>query len=47
MGNKHQIWGEVKNSVVKTYFETVLNGKRGEDIAGFSFDSRLNAFRML
>lgn len=47
VGNKHQIWGEVEDSVVKTYFETVLNGKRGEDIAGFTFDSRLNAFRII
>lgn len=45
--NKHQLWGEVKNSTVTTYFKSVLNGKRGEDIQGFSFDSRLNAFRIL
>jgi esterase/lipase superfamily enzyme len=47
VGNKHQLWGEVKNSTVKTYFDAVLNGKRGEDIVGFSYDSRLNAFRLL
>jgi Alpha/beta hydrolase of unknown function (DUF900) len=46
VGNKHQLWGEVKNSVVKDFFEAVLNGKRGEDVAGFDFDSRLNAFRI-
>ncbi len=47
VGNKHQLWGDVNNAVVNTYFNNVFNGKRGEDITGFSYDSRLNAFRII
>ena len=46
VGNKHQLWGEVKNEVVKNFFDAVLNGKRGDDVSGFTYDSRLNAFRI-
>ncbi len=47
VGSKHQLWGEVKNPVVTAYFQAVLNGGRGEDIVGFDFSDRLNAFRIL
>ncbi len=46
VGNKHQLWGEVKNANVTTFFTTVLNGKRAEEIQGFSYDERLNAYRI-
>ena len=46
VGNKHQLWGEVKNEVVKNFFDALLNGRRGDDVSGFTYDSRLNVFRI-
>lgn len=46
VGKKHQLWGEVKNADVTRFFNAVLNGKRGDEIGGFTFDSKFNAYRM-
>jgi esterase/lipase superfamily enzyme len=46
VGHKHQLWGEVKNATAKLFFDAVLNGRRGDDISGFEFDTKLNAFRI-
>lgn len=46
VGNKHQLWGEVKNTTVKAFFDAVLNGRRGDEVAGFTFDASLNAYRI-
>lgn len=46
VGNKHQLWGEVKNSTVKEFFQFTLTGDRGESATGFAFDPRYNAYRI-
>lgn len=46
VGNKHQLWGEVKNSTVKAFFDAVLNGRRGDQVDGFAYDAGLNAYRI-
>jgi hypothetical protein len=46
VNNKHQLWGEVNNPLVGQFFKGVLNGERGEDIGGFTYDSQVNAFRI-
>lgn len=46
VGNKHQLWGEVKNATVKTFFQLVLTGERGEEAPGFDFDANYNAYRI-
>lgn len=46
VGNKHQLWGEVKNAAVRAFFDAVLNGRRGDSVVGFAFDQGVNAFRI-
>lgn len=46
VGNKHQLWGEVKNETVKTFFQLVLTGERGDEVPGFVFDANYNAYRI-
>ncbi len=46
VGNKHQLWGEVKNDAVKEFFQLVLSGERGEKAPGFRFDPQVNAYRI-
>lgn len=46
VGNKHQLWGEVKNPTVKAFFDSVLNGRRGDEVSGFTYDSMLKAYRI-
>lgn len=46
VGNKHQLWGEVKNATVKGFFDAVLNGRRGDEVPGFAYDAMLNAYRI-
>ena len=46
VGNKHQLWGEVKNAMVRAFFDAVLNGQRGDEVTGFAYDSMLNAYRI-
>ena len=46
VGNKHQVWGEVDNPVVKGFFKSVFRGLRGEDTSGLDYDARFNAYRL-
>ena len=46
VGKKHQLWGEVDNPIVQAFFDAVLNGRRGDEVAGFSYDAMLNAYRI-
>lgn len=46
VGNKHQLWGEVNNPTVKAFFDAVLNGRRGDEVSGFKYDSTLSAYRI-
>nr|WP_315186613.1 alpha/beta hydrolase [uncultured Albidiferax sp.] len=46
VGKKHQLWGEVKNPTVKAFYDSVLNGRRGDDVAGFTYDALLKAYRI-
>ncbi|SDG84288.1 alpha/beta hydrolase [Nitrosomonas sp. Nm132] len=46
VGKTHQLWGEDTNDTVRKFFDHVLNGRRGEDVEGLSYDSRVNAFRI-
>lgn len=46
VGNTHQIWGKETNATVEEFFRRVLNGMRGENTPGLSYDSRVNAYRM-
>jgi esterase/lipase superfamily enzyme len=41
----HQLWGKDTNTTVKEFFDRALNGGRGEDIDGLTYDVRVNAFR--
>ncbi len=45
VGKTHGLFYKKTNKVVKTFFSTVLNGGRGERIAGLVFDAQLNAYR--
>lgn len=45
VGNKHQLWGEVDNSLVINFFNACFKGERAE-AGGFIYDSRMNAFRI-
>lgn len=47
VGKKHQLWGEVNNAVVTSFFKTTLNGMRAEESKGFAFDEKLNAYRIV
>lgn len=42
---KHQLWGEVRNATVSTFFGTVFKGGRGESAPGLAFDAALGAWR--
>jgi hypothetical protein len=46
VGNKHQLWGEVNNNTVRAFFSAVLNGKRGDEVTGYTYDSKFNAYRI-
>ena len=45
VGKTHGLFYKKTNTVVKTFFTDVLNGKRGEDVQGLRYDSRKNAYR--
>lgn len=47
MGNTHQIWGENTNDVVKSFFDSALNGRRAETVSGLVYDKRVNAFKVI
>jgi hypothetical protein len=46
VGNKHQLWGEVKNATVKGFFQLVFTGERGDSASGFAYDPAYNAYRI-
>lgn len=46
VGNKHQLWGEVQNAVVKGFFQLTLTGERADGTPGFVFDPQYNAYRI-
>lgn len=46
MGNTHQIWGDDTNDIVKEFFNSALNGRRAEAVAGLYYDERINAFKI-
>lgn len=41
----HGLFYEKTNTVVKSFFTTVLNGGKGERVKGLTFDQQLNAYR--
>lgn len=45
VGNTHGIFYKKTNKIVKSFFKRVLNGERGEDTPGMSFDSRANCYK--
>ena len=45
VGKTHGVFYKETNEVVKEFFTRVLNGKRGEDITGMTYDPRSNAYR--
>lgn len=45
VGKTHGVFYKKTNDVVKSFFENVLNGNRGEDTQGFRYDARTNTFR--
>lgn len=46
VGNKHKLWGEIKNATVKDFFSTVLNGRRGDSISGFTYNAKANVYQI-
>jgi hypothetical protein len=46
VGNKHQLWGDVKSATVKGFFQLALTGERAEQASGFAFDPKYNAYRI-
>jgi hypothetical protein len=46
VGNTHQLWGEVDHPSVIDFFSTCFKGERAEESSGFSYDSRMNAYRI-
>lgn len=45
VGRTHELFYVKTNDVVKKFFETVLNGRRGESVSGLTYDSRSNTYR--
>lgn len=45
VGKTHGLFYKKTNNVVKSFFTTVLNGGRGEETQGLTYDARINAFR--
>lgn len=45
VGKTHGVFYKKTNPVVKDFFSKVLNGLRGEDIEGMSYDQRSNSYR--
>jgi len=45
VGKTHGLFYKKTNKTVEAFFSAVLNGKRGEDVAGLRYDARINAFR--
>ncbi|MFT5927618.1 MAG: hypothetical protein ACI805_000733, partial [Candidatus Azotimanducaceae bacterium] len=45
VGNTHGIFYKKTNKVVKSFFKRVLNGERGEDTPGMTFDTRSNCYK--
>lgn len=46
VGNTHQLWGEVDHDTVINFFSACFKGERAEELSGFSYDSRMNAYRI-
>lgn len=47
VGRSHNFFdGQIENATIKAIFERLLNGQRGEDVSGLTFDPGLNAFRL-
>ncbi|ABW27571.1 alpha/beta hydrolase [Acaryochloris marina] len=47
VGRSHNFFdGQIENVTIQTIFTRLLNGQRGETVAGLSFDPTLNAFRL-
>lgn len=47
VGRSHNFFdGQIENATIQTIFSRLLNGQRGETVAGLSFDPTLNAFRL-
>ncbi|MCU7844083.1 MAG: alpha/beta hydrolase [Candidatus Thiodiazotropha sp. (ex Monitilora ramsayi)] len=45
VGTTHGLFYKKTNDVVKAFFTEVLNGRRGESVAGLNYDARSNAYR--
>ncbi|WP_019026179.1 alpha/beta hydrolase [Colwellia piezophila] len=45
VGKTHGVFYKKTNPVVKSFFNLVLNGKRGEKVEGMTFDPRSNSFK--
>lgn len=46
VGNTHQLWGEVDHPAVLNFFAAGFKGERAEDGIHFSYDARMNAYRI-
>lgn len=44
--NTHQLWGEVDHPTTKDFFSAAFRGERAEELPGFDYDARMNAFRI-
>lgn len=45
VGKTHGLFYKETNPVVKEFFSAVLNGKKGENISGLTYDSRTNSYQ--
>ena len=47
VGNKHQLWGDVRNATVTSFFDAALKGQRAETTSGLEFDAQSGAYRVM
>ena len=45
VGNTHGLFYKEANEVVRAFFTVALNGGKGEQVPGLSYDVRSNAYR--
>jgi esterase/lipase superfamily enzyme len=47
VGSSHNFFdGQIENSIIQALFTRLLNGQRGEDVQGLTYDARANVFRL-